>query len=146
MDSWTKENQIRLIWYYMNNARNFQYVQGKEIHLQVGLQLEASDTEKAERLCIYFAPVFSVKENNSQTEKGKNKCCFKVAGTKPGKRIDTEHLATLKSFDFWFVYHWLSGGLNGKRRTVSGPALEETRKVKGAGNQRMGKYSSFQRE
>lgn len=54
-------------------------------------------TEKAEHFWIYFAPVFSVKENNSQTEKGKNKCCFKVAETKPGERIDTEHLAALKS-------------------------------------------------
>ena len=87
-------------------------------------------------LCIFFAPVFSVKENNSQTEKGKNKCCFKVAGTKPGERIDAEHLATLKSFDFWFVYRSLSGGLSGKRCAVSGPALEEVWEVKGMCGQR----------
>lgn len=118
-----------------NIKGTFDMFREKEIRLQIGLQLEASDIQKAERLCIFFAPVFSVKENNSQTEKGKNKCCSEAAGTKPGEGTDAEHLATLKSSDFWFVCR-SSGGLSGKTWAVPGPALEEVWEVKGMCGQR----------
>lgn len=79
--------------------------------------------EKAECLRTYFAPVFCVEENDSQTEKGKNKCCFKVAETIPRlvKGLITEHLAIWRVLTFGLYIAGCPGDL--KKKGVGGDAL-----------------------
>lgn len=61
------------------------------------------------------------------------------------ERIDMEHLAILKSFDFWFIHHWVSRGLKKKKKrcAVFVPALEQIWKRKGVGSKKTGKCSGF---